>query len=74
MPLTPKKLESNNRYLANRYESIAIRARKDEHISARLEIAAAKRGITKRDYILQTLRAQLNADGVTLDTLPPDDT
>ena len=68
MPMRKSQLEANNRHLAAYYESIAIRARKDERIGDRLKIAASRKGTSKRDYILNALRDALDADGVTVDT------
>lgn len=68
MPLSKAKLEANNRYLAKNYESIAIRSPKDQRLGERLRIAANRKGINKREYILNALTDRLEADGVTTDT------
>ena len=70
MPLSKKKLETNNRYLAARYEIVSIKTKRTDRINDRLDLAAQRAGTSKRDYILSTLIARLDADGITLDALP----
>lgn len=70
MPLSKKKLETNNRYLAARYEIVSIKTKRTDRINDRLDLAAQRAGTSKRDYILSTLIARLDADGITLDMLP----
>lgn len=70
MPLSKKKLETNNRYLAARYEIVSIKTKRTDRINDRLDLAAQRAGTSKRDYILSTLLARLDADGITLDMLP----
>lgn len=70
MPLSKKKLETNNRYLAARYEIVSIKTKRTERINDRLDLAAQRAGTSKREYILSTLLARLDADGITLDALP----
>ena len=50
--------------------SIRIVVPTDERLSARIAQAAALRGISKAQYMSDALRAALDADGVTLDSLP----
>lgn len=70
MPLSKKKLETNNRYLAARYEIVSIKTKRTDRINDRLDLAAQRAGTSKREYILSTLLARLDADGITLDALP----
>lgn len=70
MPLSKKKLETNNRYLAARYEIVSIKTKRTDRINDRLDLAAQRAGTSKREYILSTLLARLDADGITLDMLP----
>lgn len=70
MPLSKKKLETNNRYLAARYEIVSIKTKRTDRINDRLDLAAQRAGTSKREYILSALLARLNADGITLDMLP----
>lgn len=70
MPLSKKKLETNNRYIAARYEIVSIKTKRTDRINDRLDLAAQRAGTSKRDYILSTLIARLDADGITLDMLP----
>lgn len=74
MPLTPKKLAANNRYLAARYEIVSIKTKRTDRINDRLDLAARRAGTSKREYILSTLLARLDAEGVTMDKLPPEET
>lgn len=62
--------KASQRYNAAHLEIITCRARKSERINERLAAAAKARGTTKADYMLKAIRAALDADGVTLDSLP----
>lgn len=68
MPMSEAQLRANSKHLAEHYESIAVRSRKDDRMGERLEIAARRRNTSKRDYILTVLREALEKDGVTVDT------
>lgn len=68
MPLTPKKLAANNRYLADKYEIVSIKTRKIDRINDRLKLAAQRAGTSKREYILSTLLARLESDEKTCPT------
>lgn len=74
MAMSKKKLAANNKYLAARYEIVSIKTKRTDRINDRLDLAAQRAGTSKREYILSTLLARLDADGVTLDELPPDET
>lgn len=69
MPLTPKKLAANNRYLAARYETISIKTKRTDRMNDLLDLAATRAGTSKRDYILSVLLAKLEADGISIKDL-----
>ena len=69
MPLTPKKLATNNRYLAARYEIVSIKTKRTDRINDLLDLAATRAGTSKRGYIISALLAKLEADGVSIKDL-----
>ena len=66
------KLAASNRYVVRTYETISTRARRTERVNDLIERAAAMHGETKAAYVLHAIRARLDADGVTLDSLQQD--
>lgn len=64
---------ATQKYHALHMEEIRCRVQKRERINDRIAIAARKRATTKAAYVLDAIRAQLDADGVTLESLPPSD-
>lgn len=68
------RLDANNRYIKKNMEIVTFRAQKTERLNDLISHAAHLRGISKAQYMLDAIRARLDADGVTIDTLPPDDT
>lgn len=72
MPNVKKsKLEANKRYNNKTYETISARAIKTERLNDLLDLGATRAGMSKASYILETLRARLQRDGITRDQLPP---
>ena len=69
MPLTPKKLATNNRYLAARYEIVSIKTKRTDRMNDLLDLAAKRTGKSKREYIISALTARLEADGISIDDL-----
>lgn len=60
---------ATQKYLAANMEEIRCRAYKRERLNDRIRIAAYRQGTSKADYMLSAIRARLDADGVTLDTI-----
>lgn len=65
--------KASQRYNALHMEIVTCRAYKQERINERIAAAAKLHGTSKADYILTAIRACLDADGVTVDSLPPED-
>lgn len=59
------------KYQREKMESISIRVRKAERLYDRIKQGAVKRGIPTAQYIKQAITSNLDADGITLDSLPP---
>lgn len=76
MPKNSKaKLDANNRYVLKTYETVSTRAKRADRVNDLVDIAAERAGQSKAAYILDAIRARLDADGITPDMLPPmDDT
>lgn len=64
--------KASQRYNSAHMEIITCRAYKRERINERLAQAAKLHATTKAAYMLDAIRARLDADGVTLDSLPPE--
>ena len=69
MPLTPKKLAANNRYLAARYEIVSIKTKRTDRMNDLLDLAARRAGTSKREYIISALLARLEVDGININAL-----
>lgn len=65
------RIKANAKYGGKTYELIGARARKTERLSDQLDIAATRAGTSKAAYILDAIRARLQADGISADDLPP---
>lgn len=65
--------KATQKYHALHMDEIRFRVQKRERIGERLAIAARKHATTKAAYMLEAIRARLDADGVNLDSLPPSD-
>ena len=63
------RLRANARYNAKTYDVITIRALKGEAITDRIEQAAARASVSKNKYILDAIRARLDADNITSDDI-----
>ena len=63
------KKRANARYNVRTYETVSARALKSERMNDRITAAAAKAGESRAGYILSAIRARLDADGVTLESL-----
>ena len=64
-----KRNQASQRYNSAHMEIITCRAYKRERLNDRIRIAADRQGTSKADYMLSAIRARLDADGVTLDTI-----
>ena len=64
------RIRANAKYNAKAYEDIKIRERKEKRLQALLDIACAKTGKSKNQYLLDAVYAQLDHDGITPDMLP----
>lgn len=64
--------KATQKYHAMHMEEIKCRAQRSERINARMAIAANMQGISKAQYMLDAIRARLDADGVRIDDLPPE--
>ena len=67
---TEAQNRATQKYHAEHLEEVKCRAQRSERINARMAHAAKLRGISKAQYMLDAIRARLDADGVTLDSLP----
>ena len=69
------RIKANGRYTVKTYETVSTRAKRMDRVNDLVEIAAGRAGQSKAAYILDAIRARLDADGITPDMLPPmDDT
>lgn len=71
MRITEKTYNRNKAYNAKAYEQIKVESRKENRLRELIEAAATKRGETSAKYIRRTLTEAVNADGITIDSLPP---
>ena len=70
---TDAQNKATQKYIAANMEEIRFRAYKRERLNDLIRSAADRRSISKAAYMQDAIKARLDADGVTLDTLPPDD-
>lgn len=72
MAKTPQsQIRASAKYKKKTYESIQFDSRKTDRLSELISLAAERRGVSRAQYINSAIRAQLTADGVTIDDLPP---
>lgn len=69
---TPAQNKATQKYHAEHMEEIKFRAQRSERLSARIAQASTRRGISKAQYMSDAIRAALDADGVTLDSIKDD--
>lgn len=62
---------ASERWQKANVDRIVIKPNKKEQMARRIEIAAAAAHCSRQAYILAAIRARLEADGITLDSLPP---
>ena len=65
------KNEYSVRYNAKRYEQIKIYSPAKDRIQELLDIACNQAGLSKAQYILNAIKAQLEKDGINADMLSP---
>lgn len=70
---TNKQRQAQNRYKSKSYDQINYRAPKQERLKQRINIASRLTGVSSAQYVLDAVRAKLEADGVTLESLPPEE-
>lgn len=70
--MRPQSAASERWQRAN-VERIVIKPNKKERLTQRIDIAAAAANCSRQAYILDAIRAKLEADGVTLESLPPEE-
>lgn len=58
-PLSDAKLQSNNRYLQRVYEIVSVKTRRDECYNERIDAAAKLTGRSKRQFIIDALKHEL---------------
>ncbi len=70
---TDAQRRAQNKYRAKSYDQINYRVSKEERLKQRIHIASQLTGVSSTQYVLDAIRAKLEADGVTLDSLPPEE-
>ena len=70
MRIDEKTYRYRKEYNANTYEQIKVDSRKENRLRERIEIASKKHGIKSRQYIIEALEKAVQADGITIDSLP----
>lgn len=68
---TRAKIEANRRYNNARMDNISIRVDKSERWPDLIGAAAAACGLSRRAWMMRTIRAGFVMAGVSLDSLPP---
>lgn len=69
---TEAQNRATQKYLAANKEQLRIWVDREEGLKDRVKIAAARAGVGQMEYMRDAIRARLDADGVTLDSLPPE--
>lgn len=69
---TEAQNKSTQKYQATNMEQLRIWVYRAERMKDRVKVAAARAGVGQMEYMREAIRARLDADGVTLDSLPPD--
>lgn len=71
MAWTERQRQADRRYRAAKTEGLTIIVKRSERLGDMIGLAAARRGMTRRAWMIKAFRAALERDGVTLDSLPP---
>lgn len=69
---TEAQNRATQKYLAANKEQLRIWVDREEGLKDRVKVAAARAGVGQMEYMRDAIRARLDADGVTLDSLPPE--
>lgn len=59
------RIRANSKYNRKAYETIQVRAKKDERLGELLNVGAARAGVSKAAYIVDAIKARLEEDGIT---------
>lgn len=70
---TDAQRRAQNKYKAKSYDQINYRVPKEERLKQRIHIASRLTGVSSAQYVLDAVRAKLESDGVTLESLPPEE-
>ena len=70
---TDAQRRAQNKYKAKSYDQINYRVPKEERLKQRINIASHLTGVSSTQYVLDAVRAKLESDGVTLESLPPEE-
>ncbi len=70
---TDAQRRAQNKYKAKSYDQINYRVPKEERLKQRINIASRLTGVSSAQYVLDAVRAKLESDGVTLESLPPEE-
>ncbi len=65
------RIRANNKYNAKAYDLVQGRALKSDRMLEMIEKAAQMTNTSKSSYVVNAVKNQLAADGITIDMLPP---
>ena len=69
---TAAQNKATQKYQAANMEQLRIWTYRAEHMKDLVKVAADRAGVGQMEYMRDAIRARLDADGVTLDSLPPE--
>lgn len=68
--VTEAQLRAKNKYNRRVYETIAFRSLRDDRLNEQIALAAERAGISRAQYMLEAIRARLDVDRITIESLP----